>query len=282
MQFCGYEVTNAAGLRGVLMDLAARAPVVEAGREQWEPVLLPLDALALARSDWHGAIHDALLSVGGAAGKDPQSAVVDFFEFAQSAPAFAVTAMELVATAGDLVSENWNWTSKGDLHLAPLSERLQQQAENCQRRPYSMVYTPSGAKMRMVTLGSDADLLVFARETSSPAAEPTRFAGTYQWAWLRRLAFFSPWAAPLAVDLVAASLQGDDPDMRAAATEYAMTAGDARLHLPVLRRLTAASPAWFDEPVALPLQRWRHPTLRSMVAAALALGEHELATAPGA
>jgi hypothetical protein len=279
MEFERHVFTSPAELAKVAGDSVREGLFHRVGRDDDEPALFWLDRLAARRSDWHGAIAAALVSLA-AEGDDSASAVVDWFDRAVTAPAFAATLRRILADHPSLASTSpVTLNPEADpLTLASIAPRVEQAAARyAQPTQHLLLRAP---RREIAAFSAREDLT---RE-ASVAAElgDSRLQGgidgQYTLDFLRQLAFFVPWARR-ALPAVLTELAGQGVAGARAAVEYAVRAGDQAWILAILQAWSQDRPAWWDAEAAFALAEGE--TLGANVAAAIRGAQAEAATSPG-
>lgn len=175
------------------------------------PLLLPLDDLAMQRSDWHPALAALLLTLGCDESPLAQAAVADFFAHASCGALFAPVAEAIVAAQPSAGSLTHPARKTSPILLADQLGRLRQSFEVARAEPYKfMAQSPT---YRFVELGQPSDVLALAHESLQLAElgkAPPRAPLYPPWrpltlGWLAEAAFWSPlvarWLPEVLLDL---------------------------------------------------------------------------------
>ncbi|MSP90501.1 MAG: hypothetical protein EXR79_01650 [Myxococcales bacterium] len=238
MQFCGFEVTNAAGLCGVASHLTRAGATVEPWPEHVESALLPFEELAFSRSDWHGEINRALVMAVCGPYPGVRGPALDLLTQTAAAPMFAVAALEIaerMRPAGTTTRTRFD----------DIADRIVRLEAVFAARPATVPLMRADGSAGVLHVHDAGDLAAAALATLAAPPAP----GRHVWAWLRRLQLLTPWAAPLVPGVVMNLGASDEVEAWRAAVTYAFVEGDKRLLLPWLEAELAAPGPLHAEPV---------------------------------
>jgi hypothetical protein len=279
MESEGHAFASPAELTAAAGDSVREGLFHRVGRDDDEPALFWLDRLAARRSDWHGAIAAALASLAGEGG-DAASAVVDWFDRAVTAPAFAATLRKILASHSALASTSPTTLNPQaePLTLASIAPRVEQAAARYAQPTQHLLFREP---RREITAFSTREDLTREASVAAELGDSRLQGGVDGWYtldFLRQLAYFVPWARR-ALPAVLTDLAGQGVAGARAAVEYAVRAGDKAWILAILQAWSEDRPDWWDAEAAFP--QAEGATLGANVEAAIRGAQAEAETSPG-
>ena len=253
MQFEQRTFANIAELLTAARASLAEGLFVRVGHDQEELSLAWLDRLAAQRSDWHKPIGEVLVAVAALPDQDAQSAVVDWFDTAKTAPALVGYGQRILRASPDLASRtDRSFDPPGDaLPFSAVLPRLLEAAARYSHRDQVILFRrPDYA---LATLSTREDLL---REAQVAIAFGNSridggIDGWYTLDWLRQMAFFVKWIRAEVPAVLRDLAAPEDAAARQAVVEYALHAGDKADLEPLLQDWLRQPPPWLEQPATI-------------------------------